>query len=140
MVLQTALLRENFASARRRGDHLYRIFYDTLFQRYPAFSLVFDDVDLDEQGPLLIEAVQTVLDNLDDADGLVEALQDFGRMHPSVAKLAMHNTPVGECFVDALSIACCPVWDDRLAFAWKRAYEYASNLMLSDRLALAAAY
>ena len=111
-------------------DALTRRFYEILFERYPAVRPLFTR-DTTVQATMLTEAVVAVLDHLDDAAWLTDALGSLGAKHEGYGVTSDMYPAVGECMIAAMVERGGAHWTPEMTDAWAEALAAVSGLMIA---------
>jgi hemoglobin-like flavoprotein len=116
-----------------------RIFYKTLFERYPSLKPMFSKTDMEKQAKKLFDVVRVVVRLLDDFDTLVPVLKDLGVKHARMYGVKReHYDAVIECFMSVLTGYVCSqwptdmagsLWSVDVADAWAWALTFIGNTM-----------
>jgi hemoglobin-like flavoprotein len=129
MALNVALLRDSFRKLAPQADRLADVFYDTLFEQYPAVKPLFAGVSLPEQNKKLMAALGLVVKNLEKPDVLKKHLGQLGERHVAYGATAAHYPAAGECLLAALEEVAGSQWTPELRKAWAGAYGAVADLM-----------
>ena len=90
--LEADILRRTFELLAPKADDMILRFYDELFERHPAVVPMFKDTTKAKQAAMLVKAISTVIENVDDPDTLVPVLQQMGARHKNYG---VHQHKVG---------------------------------------------
>ena len=92
-------------------------------------------IDLTQTVPLLHQALVAILDHLEDAFWLEEALKKYGARHADYGVTEERYDWFGECLLATLAEIKGPTWTPQLAAAWADAYRVISGLMKAGAMA-----
>lgn len=131
MGLNVQVLRDSFQAVAPAADELTKVFYATLFERYPAVKPLFSNGDdMTEQGKKLAQALALIVANLEDSDKLTQYLNELGANHVDYGAEDAHYDAVGECLLHALSVIAGDLWTAEVKDAWTDAYGAIAGLMI----------
>jgi NAD(P)H-flavin reductase/hemoglobin-like flavoprotein len=126
--LDTARLKENFARVAMHGDEVALFFYSDLFLRRPETREMFE-VSMAAQRGRLLQALATIVADVENAARLTAFLQALGRDHRKFGTLAEHYEPVGASLLATLAHFSGAEWTPELAAEWEAAYGVISKIM-----------
>jgi hemoglobin-like flavoprotein len=129
MSLNVKLLRESFDLVAERSPHLTHRFYEILFERYPQTQHMFPEDRRSRQEGMLTEALVAVLDHLEDAPWLTEALHALGAKHVDYGVTEEMYGWVGDALLRTLGETAGEAWNSELESAWATAYGVIASLM-----------
>ncbi|MEM7490738.1 MAG: globin domain-containing protein [Pseudomonadota bacterium] len=125
---------DSFAVAHADALTVGRLFFDTLFERYPHTREMFRG-DLDEQGLKLMNTLHLVVASLGHPEVVRPLAEDLARRHLAYGVRQYHYQEVGEALIATFYRHLGPeIFDPETSDAWTRAYT-----MLADTM-IAAAY
>ena len=93
------LIRESWAHVVPIADTAASLFYDRLFAIDPSVRPLFATTDMAAQRTKLVQALNYVVESLDDLGGILDALRDLGRRHSGYGVTAAHYASVGAAFL-----------------------------------------
>lgn len=131
MSLNVELLETSFAALAPQGDHLTEVFYDHLFNDYPAVQPLFAGVDMHEQPKKLLASLKLVVENLRRPEVLQPALEQLGLRHVDYGALEAHYPAVGQTLIKSMREVAGDLWNDDLQEAWVEAYGEVASIMLA---------
>ncbi len=126
--MDVARLRESFARVAVHGDELPLFFYSDLFIKHPEVRDMFP-VSMAAQRGHLVDALVTIVSQVDKVDDLTAFLQGLGRDHRKFGAVAEHYDAVGASLLATLEHFSGPAWTPELAADWKAAYELIGSVM-----------
>jgi hemoglobin-like flavoprotein len=131
MALDADLLRSSFELVVSRRPDLTMRFYEHLFARNPELEALFSRNPRELQARMLAEALGAVLDHLDDAAWLTDALgaRALGRKHVGYGVTDAMYDHVGAALLATLAEVAASDWTDALAAEWGAAYGAIAGLM-----------
>lgn len=127
--LDVTALRASFMVAAQDPDLMLR-FYARLFERHPVMRPLFDGHVLPVQTDVLIRALLTLLDQLEEPLTLKRNMHALGASHLGCGVTEEMYVWVGECFLEALAESLGASWTVRIQVAWQEAYGVVSALMV----------
>lgn len=131
MGLNVQVLRDSFQAVAPAADELTKVFYATLFERYPGVKPLFSNGDdMTEQGKKLTQSLVLIVANLEDGDKLTKYLNELGSNHVGYGAEDAHYDAVGECLLHALSVIAGDLWTDEVKGAWTDAYGAIAGIMI----------
>ncbi len=114
-------LRASFSSivsTEHGRNRLTTTFYATLFAEHPEFRALFPPA-LDQQGHRLFQALQFVIDNLDDEGRVLGFLSQLGRDHRKYGVEGRHYFASGNALLVAVQSSFTQaIWTPSLTAAW----------------------
>jgi NAD(P)H-flavin reductase/hemoglobin-like flavoprotein len=126
--LDIARLRESFARVAMHGDDVALFFYSDLFLRHPEMRDLFG-VSMAALRGHLLDALATIVSDVEDSDRLTAFLQALGRDHRKFDTIPAHYEPVGASLLTTLAHFSGPDWTPELAADWQAAYDLAAKVM-----------
>jgi NAD(P)H-flavin reductase/hemoglobin-like flavoprotein len=128
-MVDTAALRRSFGQVASHGDEVPLFFYSYLFLRHPHLRSMFPPGMATQRGRL-VEALSTIVSDVDNLDALVPYLQHLGRDHRKFDVVADHYPAVGEAFLATLQHFLGAEWTPQLATEWEGAYQLIADVMI----------
>ena len=135
MGLQVEILEQSFAAVAPQADRLVDVFYQHLFEDYPAVKPLFEHAEMAEQKKKLIAALTLVVENLRRPDVLGPALEQMGSRHVDYGAQEAHYPAVGATLLKSLAEVAGDAWTSEMNDAWAEAYGEISRIMLNGALA-----
>jgi NAD(P)H-flavin reductase/hemoglobin-like flavoprotein len=126
--VDTDRLKESFAKVAQHGDAVPTYFYGYLFIRAPELRDLFP-ASMAAQRDKLVNALGTVVSNVDAVDQLTHFVRGLGRDHRKFGVVAEHYAPVGEALLATLAFHLGEDWTPQLAADWQAAYEIVAGEM-----------
>jgi len=123
------ILRTSFKMVDNREPDFAARFYGILFSRYPQVRPLFGSNSPQKQQTMLYQAMVAILDHLEDAFWLEEALKKYGAKHAEYGVTEEMYDWFGECFLETLAQIEGSDWTLPLSAAWTKAYRAISGLM-----------
>jgi len=121
------VLRTSFESLNQ--SDFPRRFYENLLSRHAELRVLFGNEAQKKQQAMLYQALAAIMDHLDSAFWLKEALRRYGARHAEYGVTdAMYDT-FGECLLATLAEVKGSEWTPQLERAWSEAYNAVSELM-----------
>ena len=112
-----------------RDPNFVARFYTKLLARHPQLRSLLGATVSQRQHAMLYQALVAILDHLDDAPWLEEALKKYGARHASYGVTDEMYDWFGECLLATLADVDDSGWTPQLAAAWSEAYLAISGLM-----------
>lgn len=128
--LEADILRTTFALLAPKANQLILRFYEELFKRYPAVEPMFANTSRPKQAKMLVGAISTVIDNIDDPDTLVPVLQQMGARHKGYGAVPDHYGAVAETLLDVMKEFAGKAWTKPVHNAWSDALNLVAETML----------
>ncbi len=126
--MDTARLKESFARVAMHGDEVALFFYSDLFLRHPETRDMFP-VSMAAQRGHLLQALATIVSDVENTDQFTTFLQGLGRDHRKFGTLAGHYGPVGTSLLATLAHFSGADWTPELAADWQAAYGVIAKVM-----------
>jgi hemoglobin-like flavoprotein len=131
---QVRLVQDSFHRLRRDSDAFAEAFYNRLFELDPSLKLLFHG-DMREQGFKLMEAIGTVVENLDRFHEVEPVLRELAVRHVGYgAKIADYDV-VGDALLWTLERYLAPDFPAEIKNAWAAAYLALSTSMKTAAIA-----
>ena len=127
--MDVEILRTSFKMVDNSEPDLAARFYGMLFSRYPQVHPLFGHNSPQMQQRMLHQALVAVLDHLEDAFWLEDALMKYGARHADYGVTEEMYDWFGECLLATLAEIKGSSWTPPLAAAWAEAYAVISGLM-----------
>jgi hemoglobin-like flavoprotein len=127
--MNAEILRTSFEMVDSRDPNFVARFYVRLLTRYPQLRVLFGAGVSPKQHAMLYQALVAILDHLDDAAWLEDALTKYGARHAGYGVTDEMYDWFGECLLATLAELDDSVWTPELAAAWSEAYLAVSDLM-----------
>ena len=128
--MDTANLKSSWAKVADAGDEVPLFFYSHLFLSHPEVRSMFP-VQMSGQRDKLVNALGTVVSNVDNIDEIVPVLEQLGRDHRRFSAVTEHYTAVGASLLATLKRFLGPDWTPELAGTWSEAYGLIAKVMVS---------
>lgn len=128
--MDVARLRESFARVAMHGDELPMFFYADLFIKHPEMRDMFP-VSMAQQRGRFVEALMTIVSQVDRVDELTAFLEALGRDHRRFGALAEHYAAVSASLLATMEHFSGPAWTPDLAADWRAAYSLIGQVMLT---------
>lgn len=122
-------LRHSFGQVAAHGDEVPLYFYSYLFLRHPHLRGMFPP-GMAAQRDRLVDALTTIVSEVDNLDALVPYLEHLGRDHRKFDVVADHYPQVGEALLATVQHFLGPDWTPQLAATWQEAYGLVADVML----------
>ena len=128
--MDTQRLKDSFARAAMHGDAVPLFFYSDLFLRHPEVRELFP-VSMAAQRDRLVQALGSVVANVDNLDAITGYVQALGRDHRKFGAVAGHYGAVGTSLLATLAHFNGTAWTPDLAADWKAAYQIIAEIMIA---------
>ena len=128
--LEADILRSSFELIAPQAEELMSRFYDELFLRFPAVVPMFKNTTKAKQMKMLLASLKLVINNLDNPDKLVPALQEMGKRHKGYGAVPEHYTAVAETLMDVMKEFAGKAWTKKVHNAWSDALNLVAETML----------
>ena len=137
MGLQVELLEQSFAAVAPQGDRLVEVFYQHLFEDYPAVKPLFENVEMAEQQKKLLASLKLVVENLRRPEVLGPALEEMGTCHVGYGAQEAHYPAVRDTLVDVMGQMAGDAWSEQLTGDWTAALDLVASVMIEGQRAAA---
>ncbi|GAB3891626.1 globin family protein [Larkinella knui] len=104
------------------------VFYSRLFIDAPGLRTMFAS-RMDEQYRKLVEMLDVMVTNLDQAERLTIELRELGRRHVGYGVKPQQYTQVEKAILWTLEVALGSDWNPTVKAAWKQCYQEISKAM-----------
>ncbi|MGW1991429.1 globin domain-containing protein [Embleya sp. NPDC001921] len=121
-------LEESWRLVTAHGDQVPLFFYSSLFLADPRTRQMFP-VSMAAQRGKLIDALGTIVSQVEDMDRLADFLGQLGRDHRRFAVVAEHYPAVGTALLATLEHFTGAAWTPQLADDWRTAYARVAKVM-----------
>ena len=125
---QVKLVQESFGKVRPNAEQVADIFYNRLFEIASQVRPLFPE-DMKSQGRKLMSILATAVDNLDNLESIVPAVQDLGRRHVNYKVEAEHYDLVGQALLWTLEQGLGDDFTPDVKQAWTETYTILSTTM-----------
>jgi serine/threonine protein kinase/hemoglobin-like flavoprotein/ferredoxin len=124
------LVQSTFESVLAGGDEFARRFYDRLFAVGPEVVPLFDDVDMDVQPKMLMDALTLAVRSLDDVKAVTPVLQQLGQRHAGYGVEVRHYRLVGDSLMWTLEQFLGERFTPEVHVAWMEVYGTIARIMI----------
>jgi nitric oxide dioxygenase len=125
---QVKLVRDSFQLVQPRSDAVAKAFYTRLFELDPNLKPLFHG-DMREQGSKLMEAIGTVVENLDRFHEVEPVLQELSVRHIAYGVKTADYDAVGDALLWAIERTLSPNFSTETKNAWAAIYLSLSTTM-----------
>lgn len=122
------LVQSSFSKAAKLGDKVAEIFYAELFVIDPSLRSMFNG-PMEQQGKKLLATLAFIVQNLHNADKIVEPAQALAVKHVNYGVKAHHYTLVGNALLRTLKKGLGDEFTPRTRTAWIAAYKLLADVM-----------
>jgi NAD(P)H-flavin reductase/hemoglobin-like flavoprotein len=122
-------LKDSFARVAMHGDAVPLFFYSDLFLRHPQVRDMFP-VSMAAQRDRLLNALATIVSNVDRIEDLRPFLESLGRDHRKFGTIAEFYPLVGTSLLATLAHFSGDGWTPGLAEQWAAAYQIVADVMI----------
>ena len=126
---QKQLVIASWANVLPISESAAELFYARLFETYPELRTHFRG-DMQKQGRKLMAMLNTLVNGLDDLEGLLEPLRRSGMAHAAYGVRAEDYDKVGEAFLWALERGLGDAFTPEVRQAWKVVYGTVAAVMI----------
>ena len=126
---QIKLIKETWDQVKPISDQAAELFYNRLFELDPELKPLFK-TDIKSQGEKLMTMITTAVDNLDNLDKIIFAVQDLGKRHADYGVKAGHYETVGSALLWTLEQGLGDGYTDEVKEAWTITYGTLADVML----------
>lgn len=125
---QRQLVQMSFAKIVPISEVAAQLFYARLFALDPSLRPLFRG-DVKEQGRKLMNMIGQVVNDLDDFDRIVPAIQDLGRRHTGYGVEGQHYDAVGVALLWTVEQCLGTGYTAEIGEAWGSVYTLLANIM-----------
>ena len=126
---QKQLIKDSWVNVLSIKEQATELFYNRLFDTYPELRPLFKG-DMKEQGRKLIAMLNTVVNGLDNLEGLIEPLRESGKAHAGYGVKAEDYKKVGDAFLWTLEQCLGDAFTLDTKEAWIVAYTTVASAMI----------
>ena len=123
------LLKTTWAKVIPISDVAAGLFYERLFTLDPSLQRLFKNTDMKEQRRKLVQALNAVINSVDDLPSLIPTLEMLGRNHVRYGVEDRHYGTVGSALLWTLEQGLKETWTPEVKSAWVAAYSTVSDVM-----------
>ena len=127
---QVFLVQDSFRAVESRPNITATLFYQRLFELDPCLKPVFKS-DYSEDGKKLMTMLSTVVNELDDLEVILPAVQSLGRRHVEYGMKKQDYDTVGAALLWALEKTLESDFSDDVQKAWAQTYNFLTDTMKS---------
>lgn len=128
--MDTAALKDSWATAATLGDQVPRWFYSHLFLTHPEVRDMFP-IRMSEQRDKLVAALGAAVSNVDQLEQVIPVLEQLGRDHRRFGAVTAHYDAVGASLLATLRHFFGPAWTPELHQNWSEAYGTVAKVMVT---------
>lgn len=111
------------------SDQAAAMFYARLFEIAPEVKPLFSG-DMDAQGKKLMQMINTAVDNIEDVEKIVPALEDLGKRHVGYGVTDEHYAQVAEALLWTLEQGLGDAFTEDVKQAWTETYMTLAGVMI----------
>ena len=127
---QIEIIRETWQRVAPIGEAATELFYSRLFEIDPSVRPLFESVDLPLQRRKLLQALNGVVDGIENLETIVPTIREMGRRHVGYGVTAAHYDSVGGALLWTLEKGLGEAWTEEAAEAWSSAYALLATAMI----------
>lgn len=120
--MNASLLRTSFDLIAPRKDEFAEVFYQRLFEKYPATREFFSKTDMSKQARSLAGALALVVAGVEKGENITPVLKSLGDRHKTYGVLPEHYPIVGEVLIESFQNFLGSQWTPAFQEAWSEAY------------------
>jgi hemoglobin-like flavoprotein len=128
--LNVDLLLSTFLKIEPQLDEFADSFYQILFNKYPQTELLFLDTDMRQQKIKLVQSLQLVISNVNNADALKDILKALGARHVEYGTALTDYPLIGDSLLQALEKHLDRDWNEEVKQTWTNAYQMIAQMMM----------
>ena len=125
---QIALVRDSFSRIAEHADQIGLAFYDTLFRINPASRALFPP-NIDLQARKLMDMLGSIVEGLDDPEGLEKMSRELGRRHVGYGVTDKDYGTVATALLWTLEQGLGPAFTPPVKQAWTETYLTLAGVM-----------
>jgi hemoglobin-like flavoprotein len=127
---QVVEVQTSFAKVAPIAEQAAALFYGRLFETEPETRALFSG-DMEEQGRKLMAAIAMVVNNLDELQAVIPAVQDLAKRHVAYGVRPEHYAVVGAALLWTLEQGLGDAFTSEIRAAWASAYGALSEVMIA---------
>lgn len=124
-----SLIQETFAKIDPQKDTFAKHFYEDLFATAPETRPYFDGKDMDEQGTKLMAAMATVVNGLNDIEGLIPKVEEVAKQHVAYGVQPGDYDTFGASLMRTLARTLEDDFHQEAKMAWDELYNLLATVM-----------
>lgn len=105
-------------------------FYSKLFEAHPEVQSLFGRHSSAQQQRMLTESVVALVDHVNDAPWITQALRALGKRHQGYGISAEMFEWVGDALIETFGDISAEEWSEKLAVGWRSLYDEVAEIML----------
>ena len=125
------LINLSFDALKPKGEEFVKAFYALLFERYPAVTGLFNDMQIEQHVPRMLSALSSVVDGVNSKNFPLDVLRELGERHAGYGATEDLYGPVAETMLDVLADFLGDDWDENVKNAWSGVLGLVAESMLS---------
>lgn len=126
---QVKIIRDTWNSIGPITKVVPKIFYDRLFEIDPSTKPLFTRTRMPSQHKKLMESMELVVENANNLDCMIPALEALGRRHVRYGVEDHHYDSVGVALMWTLERGCGAQFDAEARQAWTSVYQFIAGTM-----------
>ena len=126
---QIKMVSDSWAKVLPISETAAELFYGRLFEIAPEVKPMFKG-DMKEQGRKLMQMINTAVNNIENAEKIIPALEDLGRRHVDYGVKNEHYAIVAEALLWTLGQGLGDAFTDDVKQAWTETYMALANVMM----------
>lgn len=130
MGFRSDLIRESFERVRPMTSEAADHFYDRLFTQYPESRDLFRGTNMKLQKRLLMSALSSAVDAVDDLEAMTPILHQMGKRHSGYGVQIRHYPWAGDALLGTLEHLLGDAWNGELKQAWSEFYDELADSMI----------
>ncbi|MEQ8289055.1 MAG: globin family protein [Gammaproteobacteria bacterium] len=111
------------------SDQAAAMFYARLFEIAPEVKPLFSG-DMEAQGKKLMQMINTAVDNIEDVEKIIPALEDLGKRHVGYGVTDEHYAQVAEALLWTLEQGLGDAFTEDVKQAWTETYMTLAGVMI----------
>ncbi len=127
---QISLVQHSWNQVKPISEQAAAMFYDKLFELDPSLESMFKS-DIKSQGKKLMTMINTAVNNLNNVEKIIPAVQDLGRRHVDYGVKDEHYGTVANALLWTLEQGLGDAFTADMKAAWTETYTTLADVMIT---------
>lgn len=124
------MVQQMFHSVRQIPQEAAEVFYRLLFEIDPSAQPMFEGIDMMEQGEKLMTMLVTLVDNLQNLEGIRHVAVELGERHRGYGVRLQHYDSVEQALLETFRLLLGEAFTVDLRLAWSQIYNQMVGIMI----------
>lgn len=129
MSFDADLLRKSFQDLVPKGNEMVDRFYKTLIERNPELKPLFAHSDMNVQRKMLLQALVTTVNFIDQPAKLEPYLRELGQRHVGYGAQPAHYAKFIDAMLEAMARTAGESWNEKTERTWRQALDSITRQM-----------